>query len=63
MLVSLDILLDLREELKRGVPPTAATESKLANIWRKASKVCCEGMNTSKNTRKKAVMRYPARKL
>ncbi len=41
MLVSLEILLDLREEFKRGVPPTVAIESKLAIILRKASKVCC----------------------
>lgn len=42
MLVSLKILLDLKEELKRGVPPTVAIESKLASILRKASRVCCK---------------------
>ena len=42
LFVSLEILLDLREEFKRGVPPTVAMESKLAIILRKASKVCCK---------------------
>ena len=40
VLVSLDILLEWREEFKRGVPPTTAVESKLATLSKKSSKVC-----------------------
>lgn len=43
LLVSLDILLEWREEFKRGVPPplpTVAVESKLATLIKKTAKVC-----------------------
>jgi len=40
--VSLDILLEWREEFKRGVPPTVAVESKLATLIKKTAKVCKE---------------------
>ncbi|XP_068748643.1 uncharacterized protein [Montipora capricornis] len=38
LLVSLDILLEWREEFKRGVPPTVAVESKLATLIKKTVK-------------------------
>ena len=45
LLVSLDILLEWREEFKHGVPPTVAVESKVATLIKKTVKVCKENVN------------------